>query len=111
MPKEVRDTKLSFYYFCRMDCNVNEFENIRLQNQIKDTISDNVIAYEMRFYLSRIFLVKKLLVLIGYQITVGRDIKVNAVTSNKLNYTLELCIEFFRNVPEKLRNGTKYECI
>ena len=65
----------------------------------------------MRFYLSRIFLVKKLLVLIGYQITVVRDNQVSAKTSNKLNYTLELCIEFFRNVPEKLRNGTKYECI
>ena len=36
-----------FYFLCRMNCNINEFENIRLQNQINDTISDNVIAYEI----------------------------------------------------------------
>ena len=47
MPREVRDSKLLFYYLCCMDCNINEFENIRLQNQINDTISDNVIAYEI----------------------------------------------------------------
>ena len=38
--------KTIFYYLCCMDCNINEFENIRLQNQINDTISDIVIAYE-----------------------------------------------------------------
>ena len=30
-----------------MDCNINKFENILLQNQINDTIPDNVIAYEI----------------------------------------------------------------
>ena len=47
MPREVRDSKQLFHYLCPKDCNINEFENIRLQNQINDTISDNVIAYEI----------------------------------------------------------------
>ena len=51
MPREVRVTKLRFYYLCFMECNINEFENIRLQNQINDTISDNVIAYEIFIYI------------------------------------------------------------
>ena len=36
---------------------------------------------------------------------------INASISSNSNDTFKPYIEFFRNVPEKLRNGTKYECI
>ena len=39
------------------------------------------------------------------------EAQINAYVSSNLNDTFKPYIEFFRNVPEKLRNGTKYECI